>query len=97
MTGERETPVAARRFGITDLARILIAAAGGDELGITGDDVLDRDFGDLGYDSLAMLETAARIEREFGVTLDDSTFSDALTPRDLIELVNKYLTFPEAP
>jgi act minimal PKS acyl carrier protein len=84
--------VTTRRFNLTDLTRILTEAAGSDGLDIAGNDILDQEFDDLGYDSLAMLETAARIEREFGVTLEDSTFSEALTPRDLIELVNKYLT-----
>ena len=30
-------------------------------------------FDDLGYDSLALLETSTNIEREFGVSLDDPT------------------------
>lgn len=84
-----------KSFGITDLARILTEAAGGGELDFAGD-VLDTEFDGLGYDSLAMLETAARIEREFGVTLEDSSITDGMTPRALIELVNRYLTFPEA-
>jgi act minimal PKS acyl carrier protein len=88
--------VVARNFGITDLARILTeAAGGGDELDFEGD-VLDTEFDDLGYDSLAMLETAARIEREFRVTLEDSAITDAATPRALVELVNRYLAVPEA-
>lgn len=83
-------------FDITDLARILTEAAGSSD-GLTAtDDALDADFQDLGYDSLAMLETAARIEREFHVTLDDSTFADAMTPRVLIDLVNSYLALEEA-
>jgi minimal PKS acyl carrier protein len=86
--------VKSKTFDFTDLARILTEAAGGGELDLA--DVLDTEFDGLGYDSLAMLETAARIEREFGVTLGDSSFTDAMTPRSLIELVNRCLTFPEA-
>ncbi|WP_329215641.1 acyl carrier protein [Streptomyces sp. NBC_01485] len=78
-------------FTIADLKRILREGAGADEGVDLDGDITDIDFESLGYESLAMLETGGRIEREFGVTLDDDTLTDAKTPRALIESVNALL------
>ncbi|KQX56384.1 MULTISPECIES: acyl carrier protein [unclassified Streptomyces] len=50
------------------------------------------EFASLGYDSLAMLETLSRLERDFGVTIDEEEFADARTPAELTTLVNRILT-----
>ncbi len=43
---------------------------------------LDMDFDhDLGMDSLARVEMLSRIEKRFGVTLEDRDFAEARTPR----------------
>ncbi|TXS47484.1 acyl carrier protein [Streptomyces sp. OR43] len=81
----------AHEFTIDDLKRILREGAGADESVDLEGDITGVDFESLGYDSLAMLETGGRIEREFGVTLDDDTLTDAKTPRALIESVNALL------
>ncbi|MER5279377.1 acyl carrier protein [Streptomyces sp. NPDC002809] len=79
-------------FAIDDLRRILREAAGTAE-GVDLDaDILDTTFNSLGYESLALLETGGRIEREYGIALDDDTLSDADTPRALIDVVNDQLT-----
>ncbi|MDH6623532.1 act minimal PKS acyl carrier protein [Streptomyces sp. LBL] len=70
------------------LRTILVACAGEDDGGNLARDILDTTFEDLGYDSLALMESAARIERDLGVTLDDEDVNDALTPRMLLSLVN---------
>ncbi len=81
----------AEQFTLTDLMQILREAAGADE-GVDLDaDILDTSFQDLGYDSLALLEAGSRIEREYAVALDDSTVTDATTPRALLEVVNANL------
>jgi minimal PKS acyl carrier protein len=73
-------------FTLEDLKRILREAAGA---GVDLDsDILDDTFEDLGYDSLALLETGSRVEREFGITLDDAALSEAHTPAALIEAVS---------
>jgi act minimal PKS acyl carrier protein len=83
--------VATTQFTLDDLTRILREGAGADE-GVNLDgDILDTGFDDLGYESLAMLETGGRIEREFGITLDDEILTDARTPRALIDAVNALL------
>jgi acyl carrier protein len=78
------------RFTFEDLQRIMTAAAGDTDMPFDSA-VLDQDFDDLGYDSLAMLEACGRIGREFGVTLDDSELVEAKTPRALIDRVNQHL------
>ncbi|MFI7410009.1 acyl carrier protein [Streptomyces sp. NPDC049627] len=74
---------------IDDLRRILVACAGEDDGMDLSGDILDTSFGDLGYDSLALMETAARIELDYGVALADDVIADAKTPRDLLDLVNR--------
>ncbi|MBO0913762.1 acyl carrier protein [Streptomyces laculatispora] len=76
---------------VEDLKRILLEGAGADEDVDLDADILDTDFESLGYESLALLETAGRIEREFGITLDDEVFVDNPTPRALVAAVNAQL------
>ena len=79
-------------FALEDLKRILLEGAGADE-GVDLDaDILDTRLDDLGYESLALLETGSRIEREYGISLDESALIDAPTPRVLIDLVNARLS-----
>ncbi|GAA2427635.1 acyl carrier protein [Streptomyces macrosporus] len=80
------------RFTVEDLKRILREGAGADQSVDLDGDILDTEFEELGYESLALLETGSRIEREYGITLEDSTLTDARTPRELIEVVNSHLS-----
>jgi minimal PKS acyl carrier protein len=83
--------MAAMEFTIDDLKRILREAAGdaeGSEVP-PDSDILDVSFVNLGYDSLALLETARRIGLERKVELADSVVIDATTPRELLASVNK--------
>lgn len=83
-------------FTLEDLKAVLRAVAGeGDGIDLDTD-ILDVSFGDLGYDSLALLETAARIEQERGILFPDSTFTDAPHPRALLAAVNEHLTASSA-
>ncbi|MBT0773421.1 acyl carrier protein [Kineosporia sp. J2-2] len=81
----------AKEFTLDDLKRILLAGAGADESVDLDADISDTDFETLGYESLALLETSSRIEREFGVSLDEGALFDANTPRALIAVVNNHL------
>ncbi|MEU9297463.1 acyl carrier protein [Streptomyces sp. NPDC012693] len=73
---------------LDDLKRILVACAGeGEEIDLSGD-ILDTTFEDLGYDSLALMESAARIAQEYGVEVPDDALSEVETPRALLDLVN---------
>ncbi len=76
------------KLTLDDLRRILLEGAGTDEGVDLDDNILDTTFDELGYDSLALLETAARITREYRIELDDDAATAARTPRELLALVN---------
>ena len=74
---------------LEDLRRILVECAGlTHEAGFT-DDILDTELVALGYDSLALLETAARIKQEFEVNIPDEQVVTLKTPRAVLDAVNK--------
>lgn len=74
---------------LDDLTRLLRESAGEEE-GIDLDgDILDTEFLDLGYDSLALLQVTGRIQREYGIELPDDAVADAETPRALLDLINQ--------
>lgn len=77
-----------KTIGIDDLRRVLREGAGEAEGVDLDGDVLDLGFDDLGYDSLALLETATRISREYGIRLDDEAVMSARTPRELLATIN---------
>ncbi|MDT3397084.1 acyl carrier protein [Streptomyces sp. B1866] len=83
-----------RRFTLDDLKRILLEGAGAAETVDLDGEILDLGFDELGYESLALLETGGRIEREYGITLDDQELTDGATPRRLIDAVNARLSMP---
>lgn len=68
---------------LDDLRRILSESAGSEGGQLDGD-ILDTTFTELGYDSLALLETTAVIQQEYGVEVPDKV----VTPRDLLDSVN---------
>lgn len=74
-------------FSVDDLRNILVACAGEADGELPLAEFADTEFEDLGYDSLAVMETAARIERDYGVRIADSKVADARTPRDMVSLV----------
>jgi act minimal PKS acyl carrier protein len=79
------------KFTVADLARVMRDAAGEDELVNLDDKILQCSFGELGYDSLAVMETASRVEREYGVALDEDAMAAVETPTQFLELVNGQL------
>lgn len=76
---------------IDDLRTILVSCAGEEENTDLRADISDVPFDDLGYDSLALMETGARIERDFGISLPDEVVAELRTPRALLDLVNENL------
>ncbi len=73
---------------IQDLRRLLVSCAGNDEKLDLYVDISDCALEDLGYDSLAVIETAAAIEQEFGVRIPDDRLPELTTPRSLLDAVN---------
>ena len=72
---------------VDEIRRIIVASAGAPESGVSEADFADTSFDELGYESLALMETASAIEREFGVSVPDELLFEARTPRELAELV----------
>ncbi|MCT1627949.1 acyl carrier protein [Corynebacterium sanguinis] len=55
---------------------------------ITGEDVEpEKTLNELGVSSLDRIELAIRTEEEFGVQIEDSLYTDALTVRALAEIL----------
>ncbi|MDX6353605.1 MAG: minimal acyl carrier protein [Streptomyces sp.] len=75
-----------------DLKLIITECAGEDEQVALGEEALDVPFTDLGYDSLALLETAAVVAQRFGVELPDDEVGITSTPREFLNHVNGAVT-----
>jgi minimal PKS acyl carrier protein len=73
---------------IDDLKQILREAAGTDDSVDLDRNILDVEFADLGYDSVALLETGGRVELKYGVVLPDEAIAAMPTPRTFLTLVN---------
>jgi act minimal PKS acyl carrier protein len=80
-----------RELTLDALLETMRQCAGETDAGVPDADLMDVPFLDVGYDSLALLETAARIEREYGISLSDDTVVTATTPRVLLRIVNQTL------
>ena len=83
---------AVKRLELTDLITLLRECAGEEEGVDLDGDILDVPFAELGYDSLAVLQTTGRIERDFDVLLDEEAVDEAETPRAYLELINRALS-----
>jgi acyl carrier protein len=80
-----------RELALEDFKRIMRSCAGEIESLDHNGDVLDISFVNLGYDSLALLEVAALIWREYGVALVDEDLDVHETPRAFLGKVNGML------
>jgi len=76
---------------LDSLRELLTEVAGADEGAGPSPDFGRLTFDELGYDSLALMEMAARLERDYGVVIDDEQIDELETPADVLELVNKAL------
>jgi minimal PKS acyl carrier protein len=80
-----------KSMNLDDLRRLLVECAGeADGVDLSGD-IIDTEFDAIGYDSLALMETAARLESEYGVAIPDNVTTELKTPRELLERVNQTL------
>ncbi|MBN6040603.1 acyl carrier protein [Amycolatopsis sp. 195334CR] len=73
---------------LDELRNLLRESAGVDEEVDLDGEILDTAFDELGYDSIAVIETVARITRDHGVRVEDDAVADVRTPRELLDLVN---------
>lgn len=77
-----------QKFTLKDLKEALRASAGVEESVDLDGDVLDTSFEELGYDSLAMLELAGRVQRDFRVPMPDDARQYMPTPRAALAYIN---------
>ncbi|GAA1859013.1 acyl carrier protein [Asanoa iriomotensis] len=76
------------KINLDDVRRLLRECAGVDDAVDLDDDIAHREFTDLGYDSLAVLEVTARIQQEYGVKVPEDDAHLLTTPIKLVEFVN---------
>ncbi|MGC5020994.1 acyl carrier protein [Micromonospora sp. DT47] len=75
-------------MNIDDIRRLLRESAGVDESVDIDGDIGATDFSLLGYDSLAVLELAARIEQQYGVKIREEEVAELTTPDSIVDYVN---------
>ncbi|MBP0460086.1 MULTISPECIES: acyl carrier protein [Streptomyces] len=76
---------------LAELTALLRECAGEDEGVDLDGDTLDTPLAELKYDSLAVLQTAGRIECDYGIRLSDDAVAEAHTPRLLLDFINESL------
>jgi act minimal PKS acyl carrier protein len=76
-------------MSIDELRGILAACAGDAEPGTDADDISDRPFDELGYDSLALIETAAALKLDHGVAISDDEIIEVRTMGELLGKINE--------
>ncbi|MFC9975261.1 acyl carrier protein [Spirillospora sp. NPDC050679] len=76
------------RFTLDELIQIMRECAGEDEALPLDASAADTDFDALGYDSLALMEAASRVEREYGLVLPEEDLADIRTPAQFVAFVN---------
>ncbi|ONF74380.1 acyl carrier protein [Amycolatopsis keratiniphila] len=77
---------------LTDLRDVLIASVGEEsDLAAYGEKLRTMPFEDLGYDSLALIETSAELRRRYGVSIPEDLAAQFTTPGELLEFVNEKL------
>ncbi|MFC7330965.1 acyl carrier protein [Marinactinospora rubrisoli] len=76
-------------FTLDDLTRILRECAGEDETVDLAGNIAEADFEQLGYDSLALMEAASRVSRQYDVALPEDDLADVHTPSAFVQLVNR--------
>jgi aromatase len=76
-------------FTLDDLRQLLRDAVGVDESVDFDGDIMDTEFVELGYDSLAVLEVAALVGRTYSIRVPDEDVEGLTTPRLMIDYVNQ--------
>lgn len=57
----------------------------------------DKSFEDLGYDSLAIFELTTKLEHDLPIQVSDDEIEGLVTPRAVVEFINRKLAAPIAP
>ena len=78
-------------FTLDDVRRILRECAGEADSVSLDEEIGHLSFEEMGYDSLARMELAARIQQEFPVVIPDEAVDELPTPQAVIDYVNPRL------
>ncbi|MDQ1128961.1 acyl carrier protein [Microbacterium sp. SORGH_AS_0888] len=76
---------------IKDVWTALVEGSGTDDADALLTALETRSFDELGYDSLAVLETGLRLRRDSGADVPDTQIANAQTAQELINLINSHL------
>jgi acyl carrier protein len=83
-------------FTLAEL-KVVVHEASGVTDGVSLDEsTLDETMRELGYDSLAVLEIASKLQRDFGIDMPDEAIEGMQTPRAILDYVNSQLTVKAA-
>lgn len=80
-----------RQITLRELQDIMRECAGEDESAQPLEQAADESFVELGYDSLALLETQSRVKREYGIEFSEDDLANITTPREFVDLLNAHL------
>lgn len=81
------------KFTLGDLVQLLHDCAEQDEsVGTVSESDAQLSFEDLGFDSLALFNVVARIEKRFGIRIGYDLMVAARTPNSLLDLVRERLS-----
>jgi act minimal PKS acyl carrier protein len=83
-----------KQLDLPELLRIMRECAGEDEALASSGDVARTDFASLGYDSLALMETATKVARDYDVDIAEDELASVRTPAEFIKIVNDRLAAP---
>jgi act minimal PKS acyl carrier protein len=75
-------------FTADALRDIMRACAGPGEHPELVGDFIDASYEELGFDSLAILQLATRIQQDLGVPFPDAAVAEMVTPRNVLDYVN---------
>lgn len=79
------------KIGIKDVWAALVEGSGADDANALLADLENKSFDELGYDSLAVLETGLRLRRETNAEVPDAQIAGAQTAQELVDLINLHL------
>lgn len=76
-------------FTVLDLKHLLERSAGEAGVDWTDGTTLGRSFEEIGYDSIALLELSALVQREYGIRIPDDTLAELPTPGTILAYLNR--------
>jgi act minimal PKS acyl carrier protein len=75
-------------FSITELRTVVRSCVGEHDAAEVDDSTQDREFADIGIDSLVVFEVATRLQDDWGIRISDEELEELRTPKDIVDLVN---------